>query len=487
MNDYTGNVYSGFANSYVSQILFLIIALIIGLLLAITFLLVYKKKPIKVYAAGIIFFIILIIFLSAIKNVMITLETSVITAETARIFRDLSLLSIFPQIFFIIVYLLRTFGLAINKFNFEKDIKDLEVEASDDEEVELTFAGDATKIKRNIRRFGREFKYYILENKFIMTIIFVILVVLALYLIYKSFPTIVDKNYEQKDTFFYNNLYISVEDSIVTNLDFKGDSFKNNVYYVVAKLKIENQTKENKPIDFNNFRLELGKDKIYPSIDKSSNFSDYAGNCTDEKIRASSTQYCALTFEIDSMSIKKNYKIVLQNGTAYVDGSRKAKFNYITITPAVIDSIITEGTHYLDETLDFSGSNINGVTLKISNPTFAKKYTYDYEYCYKENKCTKYKDIVTIDYAKGGLSLIILDYEFDSTNDYIKSINSLITNTMRIKYVIDDVEYYANLKNVTPDNLKGKIVLETTDKVRTSKNVELIIRVRNKEYSIKIK
>ena len=130
------------------------------------------------YLVSIIYYFILLIFFNIFKNLMINMETSVITAELSRNYRDISMILLIPQIYFIITFILRGFGVNIQKFNFEKDIKELNVASEDNEEVEITFKNDYVKLRRNFRRYFREFSYYVKENKLIVSIVGTILFIL---------------------------------------------------------------------------------------------------------------------------------------------------------------------------------------------------------------------------------------------------------------------------------------------------------------------
>ena len=142
-------------------------------------------------------------------------------------------------------YLVRGLGLNIKKFNFEQDLKELQIEEKDSEEVEIIFNKDNAKVKRNINRFIREFKYYIKENKFIFSILCIVFIISIAFFIYKAMPDIIDNEYNQGDSFSINNLNYTIEDSIITNLDYKGDYISNDKYYIVIKLSIKNSTNRN--------------------------------------------------------------------------------------------------------------------------------------------------------------------------------------------------------------------------------------------------
>ena len=217
VHNYTGNYYEGFYISYISPIMFILIVLIIIGVSSIILLLVNRKKPIKAYVATIVYYVLLIIFLNIVKNIMINLVEEVISAETSRLYRDIALIVTAPQVVFIVLFLLRGSGFNLKKFDFEKDIKEFEILAQDNEEFEFTFKNDGVKAKRTVHRFFREFVYYVKENKFMFIIITTILLIGLSYLIYKSFPEIIDRNYRQGESFYKDIFNISITDSIITN------------------------------------------------------------------------------------------------------------------------------------------------------------------------------------------------------------------------------------------------------------------------------
>ncbi len=490
-NNYTGNIVPGFYQDYVPGSNYFVIFLILLGLFGVTLLFIYKKKPSKTYISSIVYYIVMIILFSVVKNLMITMEETIITAESARIYRDLSTLSLLPQIGFIIAFFIRGFGLNISKFNFKEDLKDLEVSSEDSEEIEITLKKDDVKLKRNIHRFGREFLYYIKENKFIFSIICVFVAGALIYFIYNLFPERIDNQYSQGDAFSYQGVNYKLEDSIVTNLNYRGEVL--DIYYVVVRMNIENTNDEKYTLDLNKFRLEIDEEKlVYPSKDKSLYFIDYAKEQSGSIINAKTKDTYAIVYKIDEKDIRKNYRIKAESGSSVVNNVLVGKFTYVTITPARIDSVTKEGSYKLGDTINFANSNLGNSTFKVDKIVLNTKYTYDYEYCIKD-KCDTYKDSVTIDYLKGHQVLLILDSEFKMAEDIpfysanSNSLNRFLDNYLSIRYLDGEEEKVASVKNLTPSNLKGKIVLNTTDKVVNSSKIDLLITIRNKEYSISLK
>lgn len=488
-NNYSGNFYKGFYHNYISPFNYLFIVLMLICLLAVFFLFIYKKKPTKVYLTSIIYYVLYIVFLVIITDVMITLETNVITAEMARLYRDISIIVFIPQTILIVIYLIRSLGLNIHKFNFEQDLKEIEIEEKDNEEVEITFKKDSVKLQRNIHRFIREFKYYVKENKFIFSVLCLVLLFIIAFLIYKAMPEIIDSKYNQGDTFIANNLNYTIQDSIITNIDYKGDIITKDKYYLVIRLNIENTMNENIKIDYNNFRLKIKDSYIYPTLNKGKYFIDYAHNEYALEIKRNSKKVYSVVYEIEEKDVKKNYEIKITNGEAILDNKLVGKHNYIKITPIVINKKSVVEIKNINQEVNFSNSNLDNSKLLITNSLITDRYIYDYEYCINDI-CDKYKDI--INNQASNKTLIILDYTFELDSEipfynYSKNINTVISTFAKIKYIENEKEVYADIENITPSKMKNQIAIKTTSKIKNSKDVYLSITIRNKEYLIKIK
>ncbi len=491
INDYSGIYYEGFSESYISPFLYLVILIILIGIIAIYFLLRHKNKPTKLYLFNFIYVVIFLIFVIFIKNVMISLESAILSAELARAYRDISIIVIMPQLPLILLIFLRAIGLNTKKFNFESDIKEIEISEKDSEEVEIVIKKDDVKLKRNIRRFIREFKYYVKENKFIFTIICILLFIGVAYLLYKALPPIIDRKYNQGDTFIINNISYTIEDSIITNLDYNGNLLGDNIYYLVMRVNIENATTSDVVLDYNNFRLIVNDRYVYPILDQGRNFIDYANDYYSNTIRSNTKNTYSMVYQLNEADVKKNYQIKISNGTVLSENLIIGSYNYVTISPIVINNVSTVSTTNMGSVLNFSGSYLGNTTLKLDNPIITNRYIYDYESCFKDN-CNAYKGLVSIDYTVNNTTLIVLDYEYNIDNTipfytYSSNINTFMKTFVKIKYIENLKTAYANIKDVTPSLLKGKIVLETTNKINDSEELELAITIRNKEYLYKIK
>lgn len=491
-NNYSGNYYSRFYEQYISLYTFTSIILVLIGLLAIFILFMYKKKPTKFYLFSIIYYALLIIFFIYAKGIMITLETTPIDAELSRVYRDLTTIIFLPQLYLMVMYYIRGLGFNLKKFDFERDLKELEIDSKDNEEIEIVFKNNFFKYARQIRKTFREFTYYLKENKFVLSIVIIVIIGVITFIIYMAFPEVFDKRFVQGETFTNRGLNYRVEDSIVTNIDYKGDNIIKNGYYVVIKLYVENTTDDKIKLDFNAFRLEIDNKYLYPTKDLGINFIDYADNITKEDIEAKESFVYPLIFKIDNTEVRKNYKLKIDyNIHKNNEGLFIGSYNYVTIAPIVISKSIEEKEVGIDEKLSFSSSNLKNSYLLLKNIQIVDNYMYEYENCVNK-ECHTYNGIVSIDYTQNNKTLIVADFEYELDKNipyynYDKAVSSFITSFVKVKYTMDGTIKTAYVRNMIPINLKDKFIIETTSEIKKSNNVYVVVTIRNKEYRIKIK
>lgn len=491
-NNYTATIYEGFVSDYVPFLLFFSTFVLLGIVFALILLLKNKKKPSRLYEITFVYFLIYFILLFVTRGIFASFEKSILSAELARIYRDISMIVILPQIPLLIINIVRGFGFNVKKFEFEKDLKDLEITEEDSEEFELNISHDGYKFRRQLRRFVREFNYYIKENKFIFSCIIIALLLILPYVIYSSLPTKYNSNYKQNDTFTYRGLQVNIMDSIVTNIDYKGEKIDKN-YYVVLKIKIDNNTDDAIDLKADNFRLEIDKEYLYPTLDKRDNFLDYGTNYYGMAIPKQSSNIYALIYKINKEQIKHKYNIKIDKGITANKNEFIDVFDYIKIEPLFIDSVSTVLTKKINEEFSLNGSNLGNTKLKVGDYQITPRYEYSYEYCFNADKCTSYKDFVSVSYLENGKTLLVFDYNFKLDKEvpyarYNKNISTFIEKFMKVKYKDENnMDKYSNIINVTPDNLKGKLVVEVDEEVNLSSEYSIAFIIRNKEYLIRLK
>lgn len=491
-NNYSTNLVH-IASSHINIFMYLAVLLIIGIGIAIYYLMKQKKKTTKLYFFMLIYYILLFILIGVTYNTLGNMEHNLITAQSARAYRDVSLVLCLPEYFFFIYTLIRGIGFDIKKFDFDRDLKDLEITSIDNEEFEFSINVPGYKAKRTLRRFIREMKYYILENTFIFGCITVVLIAFVGTVLYLNYG-VYNKTYHVNDKLNHNYFNIEVTDSILTNLDVSGNVIVSGKYYLVLQLLIQNRTDFDYELDYNNFRLVLNDTNYYPVLDRGEFFIDYGLPYRKEKIKRKSKDYYVLVYELDEKDLNNSYTIKILEGITYSVGAIEAKYKNIVLRPKVIDNIKEVEDLNIGYIANLKKSTLGYTTFKVNNYKIDNSYLYRYNYCHSNNNCTELSDKITTD-VSGSMektTLLILDteYNLDKTCVYKSSIKNdlqFINQFFSIRLKKNGNKKVLPLRNRTNSNMKNTVVYETSDEIKNADKIDLLLTVRNNRYVIHLK
>ena len=487
-NSYTSDNISNLAGSNVNAFMYLAVLLILGVTLSIYFLMKQKEKPTKLYAGLIIYYIALFIALTLFHDALTTMQTKDMASSTARAYRDISLLISLPQYFFAFYTIFRGLGFDIKSFKFESDLKDLDVSEEDNAEFEFTVGIETYKYKRTIRRFIREFRYYILENKFVFTCISAITGLIIVTLLYMHFG-VYNRSYTKNHSFAHNSFNINVTDSMITTLDYNGKVLKEGKYYLVLQLFIANNSSKNVQLDSDNFRLQLDDGYAVPKLDRSEYFVDVGAPYNGEKIRSGTSKTYNLVYELDKKQVKRSYKIKILEDIDYKVGDLSARYKNLTVRPRRVTDVKKANDYNLKDKIKLVDSSVGDSTIQINDYEITDNYYYTYELC-KNDKCREITDFVAAGHGTTKMTptLLVLDtkLKLDKSTAYKKAIssdNDFYEDFITMEY--DGIEVITN--NLTPSGVDDKVVLQVTDNIKNAKSLKLIITIREKKYKIVLK
>ena len=307
-NGYTYQTGSDVSGIYINWLLFLSIFLIIISILSIYYLLKYKEKPVKMYIIMMIYYLFLFVMLIWYAGIISNMAREVLSAKSARFYRDISLLIYLPQYIFIVFTSLRAIGFNIKQFNFQTDLKEMQITSEDSEEIEVGLELDPYKAKRFLRRYKREFSYYLIENKLIISIIVIITVFSMIIVFYKTRDNY-NLIYSQNDTFSHQMFTINIEDSIISSLGYNGDSIDGKYYYLVLKTYVKNNSSKSMKLDYDNFNVMIGSKRLKPVLDRSTYFLDYAEPYYGDYLKSGEEKEISLAYKLEKDQIKKSFKL----------------------------------------------------------------------------------------------------------------------------------------------------------------------------------
>ena len=191
-------IYDSYNNSISRHITFslqmALILIVIGCC-ALILLLRHKKKPWKAYLIPLVEYFALIFVLGMVKG-FFNSYTDGVSSTDLRMSRDLLMIFLIAQLPAIGIFIMRTFGLDINKFSFNTDEEFLELSEADREEFEVRLDIDKNTIKRTFRRLFRNIGYVYKEHKLICNTIISLIFIVIIYNIY-AFVFITNKSYKQ--------------------------------------------------------------------------------------------------------------------------------------------------------------------------------------------------------------------------------------------------------------------------------------------------
>ena len=457
-NNYTTSITIGLADEYIPFTLYLKIIIILILIGVIIVLLIHKKKPNILYFGVVIYYIAYLVFLVYISSVLKNFEYALLASTTARTLRDITLLVLLPQLVFIVLLGLRALGFNVKKFNFSKDIKELQLAEGDSEEVEVNINFDTYKAKRGFRRAFRELIYYIKENKFMVGVIVAVVAVVSLFFIYSSSSTNFDSTYKVGTPFVYERLQITVKDAILSNVNYRGAIIKKGNYYLALKLNVKNNTGDSITLDYNKFKIIIGGVGLTPNNGYVKNFLDYNSPTIPTLITSKTDEDIILIYEMDEQIINKSMKVQLYNGSVYQNGEYYDKNIFISLKPKIYSDKENVTNYKIKDTITLENTFLGNTSIKPTSVNIAKNQTYTYTGCNRQGECQEYKNMITSSMTGGRSDNYILllnaDFVLDKDSAYGRTYNSyseFAKNFMSIQYKIGDKVVSDKSINVTPE------------------------------------
>ncbi len=482
------------AGTYINYVMYFAIIIVLLITLAIYFLMRQKEKSTLFYFFLLSYYIALFILITFLYSAMNSIESATLTAQAARLYRDISFIAYIPQYLFLGYTILRGIGFNLKQFAFEDDMRQLEISDVDNEEFEVNIGKDLYKYKRGFRRFLREFKYYFLENKFVFLSFIIIVVISSLTIVYLNFE-VYHKTYHQQQNISHNGLVFQVVDSVLSNRDLGGNIISNDKYFLAVALKVNNRGTQSMVLDYQNFKIKKDNDYLVPTLDRGSYFIDLGIPYTrNTKINRNEEKTFVLTYEIDKKDIYKNLEMrileSLENTmTGITPVYKDVKLNY-----QVISDIKDVKTISLGKILLLSDTRIGLTQIQLSSYQITNAYTYTYQNC-QSSKCQNLNGYVTVNPVTYGSNkmLLVVDRNFTidkDTNYYVSrnSANSFVNDFLHVRYKLSDGTIKeAKVDSITPKELTDKWVLVVPSEISKAELIDLLVIIRGESYVMNLK
>lgn len=459
------------------------IVIILGSVL-IAFLMKLKKKPIRFYVINIIVYIALIFIYIFAHSTVRSLEIGLVDVRTLKMIQDFLVIAMILQVPSAISLVIRALGFDIKKFDFERDLEELEITSEDNEEIEVNLEFDFDKFKRNVRKQIRHFKYVYFENKTIINVIFTISLVIIGIIVYLNIG-VYNRAYHENQRFNVTNYQIMVNDSYKVRTDYNGNIVDDKASFIVISLKLRSNYLDKTKFETARIALEINKHLFYPQKDYKTEFSDLGTLYTNQNITKDDNNY------IIAFEIPKNYQ------------NKKMKLKYFDYNDKEVTINIKPNSfknpklynYNLGDTIKLDDSILKNTTIKLSSFEVNDYFKNDYKLCIDNNCIDSYEYLVPTYTGNEDKALIKITGNINwDENKKISEIDNLykfIEIYGKVSYILngEEKDVNINLKEVKPNKASddNTYYIEVNKEVKDASKIYLTFVVRDKEYKYVVK
>lgn len=463
----------------------IVFMIIINLILII--IMIRKIKPFVFYIINISLYISILVIFVLSHRVVGNLEIMLVEPKTLLAIRDILNIARLLQTISVLFYLVRATGFDIKKFDFGRDLQELNISEEDSEEYEVAIEFEGNEILRSLKRFKRNFKYYYKENQLIINIIVLLSISLTSLVIYINISKY-DKVYKEQEYMNVGSFQLGVEASYNIKNDYKETAISTNEYDVIAvKLKVKsnynNQISTARTVlvvdgyqyyhirGYKNRLFDLGK--VYDNDTISTEFEEYLfvyqipKNHSDDMI-----------FEyVDNIEEKR--------------GETQVNTIDIKLNPVNIDNLEKQSSEYtLENQIDTSDSNISDYNITINNYDIQEKYTKTYYSCVNVNECYTFNETInpTVTTNKEKTLLRIeglLTYE--NKLEGVANVYEFIKKFGTLEYTVNGITHKErndfNQVKFAKVKENDTYYIEVDKEVMNADTIKLIFNIRNFEYT----
>ena len=450
----------------------------------IALLLKNKERPILFYIINIVIYIYLIVVYGFSYYITRKIEFGLVDIRMLRVLQDLLVIAIVFEVLSLIMFVIRTIGFDIKKFDFEREAHELEITQEDNEEVEVNVDFDFDKFKRMARKQFRHFKYVYVENKFIINLIMVILLIGIGYTSYLKF-FVYDRIYKQGNLIDVAKYQLNISDAYVVTTDSRDNVIKKDVAFVVVNAKIRTTLKEETKFENARLSLRIGNHLFYSTRDYKDTFKDLGSIYLNENLKNTMRNYL-FVFEIPESYKNKTMRI------KYFDYNNKTA--NIKIKPNKFNNR-KDYNYKLGDKIDFKDSILGNTTIEISKAAVGNSFKNNYEFCSKGTCYDSYEYIFpsyTGNTDKTVLKLTgTLNWDNYRRNYEINNLFSFIETYGSVTYVLNGDKKTMNMaiKEIKPSKEHDENIcyIEIPKEAEKASEINIIFRIRDKVYKYVVK
>lgn len=445
-----------------------------------------KKKNGLLYLANSIYYIFLLFMTFLLYSTMNQIETITLDATYINFIRDLATMIPLPSYVLIAIVFTNAIGFNFKTMRFDNKL-DLQLSDDDDDEMELKLNNEGYILKRQAVHSIRELKYYFFENRFVITCIGVVILLIICSSIYMNYE-VYNKKYNIYQAFALDNAFtMTLKESYITNVNMRGEIINRGSYFLIVKIGITNNSREDKVMDKKNFRLYCGSEAMYPSYDRSFNFMDVATNYQGTPVKGETSDDYIFAYELTEKQLRNYYEMKILSDIRREEGKLIPTYKIIKIRPSDIIKEQNIGEAKVGTEINLKDTTLKNTIFTIESAQLLDKFSYSYDSCVRDN-CVGLNNMIVP--TQGKVYLVIRDnIIYDQTVSYYRNgrrdiLEDFGTIVYEVKRKGELHTYTSKLSNRTPENKQGYKVYEINNLVTQAETVDLQLTIRNKSLVI---
>lgn len=333
----SGDITDFVVTDYINIWMYLAIIVIILLVLSMILLMRKKDKPLLIYILTIVGYSAVFVCFAYASSIIQVLQRNVLDQKTIRLARDVVSFALIGQWLFLIPYAIRAMGFDIKKFDFKRDLKELNLTDADNEEFELELGIDKEKINIKLRRKLRELKYYYKENKLYILIILFIVLAVSVYSIVNSIEIV--PKYKENEIVKLDNYYtLKINNTYLLNKDNNGKKIKkNDDWFLVVNFTINSMYSSSFQLDIDKFILKINNEEIMPTKQYYNYFTNYGIGYKSQKISLNDEKTFILVYEIPNKYKESKKNLEYNYRYDYSGNSQKMIKKIFKLSPSIVE------------------------------------------------------------------------------------------------------------------------------------------------------
>ena len=465
--------------TFIGSILTIVMATLVLIVMKV------KEKPIAFYVYNVGTYVASFILFVVGQKILGTMEIEIVDIRIVKLVKDMFTAIIVLQFISMCLTFVRATGFDVKKFDFARDLQQLNVDEKDNEEFEVDVELDTDRFRRTMNKRLRHAKYVYLENKFLIHVFAILLVVVGVTSIY-FVNRDKDKIYKQGSYYTASNFTLMVSDSYLTKKSYQGKTLSDNYTMLIVKIHAKNNYDGNSKLENARMELSVGDHYFYPTTKYAQSFIDLGTNYEDYSIDKEESIYL-LVYEIPNhlAEEKMYYRYALNSG----------KSPKVRLRPIDLDqSHKIEGT--INKTVTVKEGLLKNSTIAISNPEINDSFQVNYRFCVTANECYDSTDYITPtlneNYDKTLIRLNVnTKFGEQYNNEQITSNRDVIATFGVIKYKLPNSDQFKEVrptvKNVGNEPDKTHVYMEVNSEVKQATEIILELRIRDQIISFKLK